>query len=209
MKELTVWKPSTELTELVEGAQAQLELASAHVVNSLQTYEFADKDLTSVAGDLKKLEAMKVTATMDLKALLKARTDYFNPAIKALEAAKNILRQKMGAFNKRQEAVAKAAQAEAQQAADELDVPAPIIQSATANVGGTKYRDHWNYKVTDWTALVQYVMANINNEVHGQRVSDWLSPNERVLKAMAKSVRKEVEVAPGLEIVNDRIAVSG
>lgn len=236
--EIVQYKPSTELKKIVKTAIAKLDAARDHVVNGRDTYVYADTALTSASSDLKKLKAFEKIATSDVAAELKTRKDYFAASKKALEAAKTILGGKLQVWNARQEAVAAAAQREANKAAVEVEkaakkaaadatkdlpvevrkaavqmaedtsAPATIIKSATP-VGTTKYRDHWVVEVDDLGAAIKHIAKNLGTPLDPDNKSlDFLLPNTSVLNAKAKSIKVEGELIPGFRIVNARIPVN-
>lgn len=236
--EIVKYTPSTELKKIVKTAEAKLDAAKDHVVNGRDTYVYADKALTSASDDLKKLKAFEKIATSDIATELKTRKDYFAAAKKSLTAARQILGGKLQTWNARQEAVAAAAQEAANkaakevaaaakkaaveatanlapevqkaavQAAEDLDLPAPIIKSATPT-GTTRYRDHWVVEVDDFATAVKHIAKNLGTPLDPDNKSlDWLLHNESVLNAKAKSIKVEGELIPGLRIVNKRIPIN-
>jgi hypothetical protein len=207
-KSLATYSPEADIKALVSNVQIHLETARAHVVNSTDTYTVVDQYLGDVIADLKKLESFKELAIRDLKNALDARSNYFNPPINSLKAAKADLKRKQQAWNRRQEQIAAQAQAESVKAAKELDVPAPVIVASTPK-GRTKYRDKWVCKVTNFPALVSHISQHKGYVLPGDiDIIDLLAPNERFMRLLAEAIRKEKEVLPGLEIVNDRVPVS-
>lgn len=229
--EIAVWKPDAAIKKLVKGAAGKLALAQAHSVDSLETYEYADKDLEIIATELKQLEAVEVVSMKELKDIVKDRTAFFARAKKALKSAKELLRGKLSSYNRRQEDVARAAQEaadreverlaeearnkaikdtegmgdEARNAAlkvvEEQTMPSPVIVPATP-VGNTTYRDKWEYEVINWKKAMAYLSRDDVD------MEECAIPNDSKLKAIANSIKKEQELIPGIRIVNKRIAVT-
>ena len=136
-------------------------------------------------------------------------------------------------WNKRQEAVAKAAQEEADKAAAKLaaeaiakvvkdnegnsaevlsvalqeaaedEIAPPVILAATPK-GGTKYRDHWIVEVDDLGLMIEHIAANYASN---PKLLDFVTANQTVLNALAKLTKSEGALMPGARIVNDRIPV--
>ena len=203
-KEITPWKPTAAIKKFVASAEKKLALAQAHVVDSIETYEYVDKDLTVIAADLKKLEALEVLAVGELKAVVKERVKFFAAAKKQFKEAKDLLRSKMAAYNRRQEAVARDAQEAATKAAIEQDMPAPTILPATPK-GNTTYRDKWEAEIVDFGVVIEHIAKHYATN---PKLLDMILPNTSVLNAIANTVKKEGKMIPGINIVNNRIAIT-
>lgn len=203
-KALAKFDPTDEMQSIIKSANAHLELAKAHTVNSIETYEFADKDLKTIATDLKFLEALEKEAVGVLKVAVKERTDYFAPAKKSLKLAKDVMRTKLSEYNRRQEAVAAAAQKDADAAAQDLGVAPPKIEVATP-IGNTTYRDKWEYEIVDMGLFIEHIAQHY---AQNPKLLDMIMANDSVLKAIARTVKKEGKMVPGINIVNKRIAIS-
>lgn len=214
-KELAVFKPTDAVLAVVNGAESHLEVANLTVVNSLETYNYADRDLKLIAGDLGKLVDYENKALEVLKPLVKERRDFFAKAKKNLKAASDQMKQKLKLWDQRQKAVAAAAQAEAMKAAQALRdegtfVPDPVIVPATPKVGESiSYRDNWVAEVFDMAALVRHI-AKVAGTVADQNSHSlgWVMPNKQALDAIAKTIQNEEEIAPGVRIINDQIPIS-
>lgn len=208
MSKLVKWEPNKELLDLLSNAPIHMMTAQAHVVNSIATYNAVDEYLATVNADLRAIESHKEAVYRPVKDHLDAISMAFDPSIKALKSAKSMLKLKQSTWNRRQEEVAAAAQAEAKKAAEEMGVDAPEIMVATPK-GRTKYRDHWVYEIRNWDQFAIVCGGDDN-------LRDYLAPNEQLLNARAKEQGKakgkgKLEIdsgIPGLVFINKRIPIS-
>jgi len=205
-KEIAVWKASTDIATIAVNADIHVEDAKIRVVNDRDTYTEVDNYIGAVVSDLKKMEAYKELATRGLKNEYDERIRYFNPIIAKLKGVKRDLLGKQQTFNKRQEDVAKAAQAEADKAAREMaaqgvEVVAPVITKSTP-MGKTKYRDKWEGEVVDLNALLLYISTHQSDGI------ELIMPDQRAINKAADKERVEGEFLPGLNFTNKRIPIS-
>lgn len=236
--ELAVWKPDAAIKKLVKGAAGKLALAQAHSVDSLETYDYADKDLEVIATELKQLEAVEVLSMKEVKDIVKERTAFFAKAKKALKSAKELLRAKLASYNRRQEAVARAAQEAADreverlakeardkaiketeglgeeardaalQVAESQKMPSPVITAATP-AGNTTYRDHWVTELDENDPNAWLVLLrHLINNQGDPDLQEYVVLNTSKLNKIAGSIQKERGLVPGLVIINKRIAVT-
>jgi len=203
---VAVWKASTDIIAIAANADIHVEDAKIRVVNDVDTYREVDEYVGAVVSDLKKMMAYKELATRGLKNDYDTRMKFFNPIIAKLKGVKADLLGKQQKWNKRQEDVAKAAQAEADKAARELaakgiEVHSPVITKATP-MGNTKYRDKWVGEVVDLPKLVEYIVT------HQSDGMEFLMPDQREINLAADKERVEGEFLPGLNFTNKRIPIS-
>lgn len=163
--------------ELSESAKRMLRQAQSIVVTTADEYEAAAAVMLTLSEREKDIEARKATIWDPLAKLTKACQALFNPPLKVLEQAKNIVKEKMGAYALEQRNIQLAAQQRANQEAEDArekllakaerankngdeerasvlearaqSVAAPTIQSETPKVAGVQLREHWLFAVTD------------------------------------------------------------
>lgn len=163
--------------ELSESAKRLLKQAQSIVVTTADEYEAAAAVMLTLSEREDEIEARKATIWDPLARLTKACQALFNPPLKVLEQAKNIVKEKMGAYALEQRNIQLAAQQRANQEAEDArekllakaeraeevgnseramvlearaqSVAAPTIQSETPKVAGVQLREHWLFAVTD------------------------------------------------------------
>lgn len=190
------------IMKMIEWAPTQLALAQSLEVRDMQSYDAGDGALTEFSADLKTLEAAKEQAVRPLRDVLKQIGDVIDPAIKALKDAKSLLATRLGNYNRKQEAIAKQAQATAVKEAKAAGFDTVVeVKPATAERGTTKYRDHWTFEIED---LDKFLMFCAGSDDHRHLIM----PDEKKLRALSSSLKKEYTGIPGLKVFNKRIAVN-
>jgi hypothetical protein len=163
--------------ELSESAKRLLRQAQSIVVTTADEYEAAAAVMLTLSEREDEFEAKKKTVWDPLAKLTKACQALFNPPLKVLKQAKDIVKEKMGAYALEQRNIQLAAQQRANQEAEDArekllakadkaadagnderalvlharaqSVQAPTIQSETPKVAGVQLREHWLFEVTD------------------------------------------------------------
>jgi ParB-like chromosome segregation protein Spo0J len=163
--------------ELSNSAKRMLAQAQSITVTSVAEYEDAAVVLQTLTAREKELEDKKAELWNPLAKLTKGVQSLFNPPLKVLEQAKNVVKEKMGAYANEQRNIALAAQQRADQEAEDArqallakaeraadagnqaraevlearaqSVQAPTIESQTPKVAGVQLRERWLFEVTD------------------------------------------------------------
>jgi hypothetical protein len=163
--------------ELSESAKRMLTQAKALTVTTAAEYESAAEVLQKLTAREKELEAKKKAVWDPLAKLTKAVQTLFNPPLKVLDQAKEIVKEKMSTYADEQRNIAAERQRLADLAAEEAretllekaekaadngnkerayvlearaaSVQAPTIQVETPQVAGVQLRERWLFEVTD------------------------------------------------------------
>ena len=163
--------------ELSKSAKRFLSEAQDLSVTTASEYESAAEVLVKLTEREKEVEARKKELWDPLAKLTRSVQALFNPPLKVLEQAKNIVKDKMSAYALSQRAIQVAAQQRANQEAEETrekllekaeraadagneerayvlearaeSVQAPTVEMDIPKVAGVQLRERWLFEVTD------------------------------------------------------------
>jgi hypothetical protein len=163
--------------ELSASAKRLLKQAQSIVVSTAEEYEAAAAVMLTLSEREHEIEAKKATIWDPLAKLTRACQALFNPPLKVVKQAKDIVKEKMGTYAVAQQSIQREKQriadqeaedarrkllARAEQAADDgnrvraaviearaRSVQAPTIESETPKVAGVQLRERWLFEVTD------------------------------------------------------------
>lgn len=185
---ITLLAPAAD-PELSASAKRMLVQAQSLEVLTTDDYEAAAVVLQNLTARENAVEAEKKKLWDPLAKLTKSVQALFNPPLKVLEQAKNIVKEKMGAYAQEQRNIQLEQQRIADQEAEEArrkllakaekaedagmhdralvieararSVQAPTIESETPKVAGVQLRERWLFEVTDPLQLPRaYLIVN-------------------------------------------------
>lgn len=197
--------------ELSKAAKRMLLQAQSIVVTNAEEYEAAAAVLQNLTEREEEIEARKATIWDPLAKLTKACQVLFNPPLKVIEQAKNVVRNTMGVYALEQRNIQRAAQQRADDAAEEArekllakaeravdngnperalvlearaqSVQAPEIEMDIPKVTGLHLRERWLFEVTDATLVPR----------------EYLMVDERLVRAEVNS-KEALAKIPGVRI---------
>lgn len=197
--------------ELSKSAKRFLDEARAISVTTAVEYESAAEVLQKLTAREKEVEARKKELWDPLAKLTKSVQALFNPPLKVLEQAKNIVKEKMGVYALEQRNIQLAAQQRADQEAEEarekllekaeraadlgnneraliLEARADSVQATTIEmdipkVAGVQLRERWLFEVTDPSAVPR----------------EFLMVDERLIRAEVNT-KESLAKIPGVRI---------
>jgi len=180
--------------------------------------ESAAQIMNDLNSAKKRAEEILEPSAKAKKAATEAHTSLKLMILSPIEAAREIIRRKIGAFSiqetLRREAIAKEAQAKADAEAKKLarkitqnrtqpnmPITAPIITAAPVKIYGASVVDKYSIKVVDFMKLTRAVAS-------GKGPVDAVLPNESWLNATARNRKTVGELLPGVICRREMIAKS-
>lgn len=181
--------------ELIARAQ---EAAQALVVNTPEQAADAAEFLADVQEEAKAIEAMRKSATDPILASLETIRGWFRPVETGLKLVETTVKERIGEYAaaaKEEQRKAFAAAAELHKAGDHTQARALVAVSNDAagkrSPKGTNTREVWEAKVTDASQVPR----------------EWCVPDEKRIKASAKSVHADQQPPPIPGVVYTRKVV--
>lgn len=219
-------KTVTEVANVLSASKAEAIRKSAAMaaryahsirVETQDDYSYAADELKGVKKKYKELEENRKSITRNMDAAKKKVMDLFREPLGYLSKAEEILKDKMGNYNAKQERIREAElaraqeeqrkeqerlRAEAEKAMEKGDVEVaaalefeadatPVVTTLPPEkTEGISYREDWYAEVTDEADLITAVLK-------GNAPSNLIIINMAVLNAMARTLKKGFNV-PGV-----------
>ncbi len=224
--ELTVERPDEAL---FNESKRMMELAQNYEITSSEMAIFAGDDLKAVKTLAKLIEDKRTSITKPLNQALREVNALFKPAKNWLAKAEGLIKDKLLAFQKEQDLIARELQAKADEEArkervklakaadlaamagmaeraedlrEEAEVQkAPVVVSEAPKLEGIATRKTWKAEVTNKLLFVKHV-AEKRNDLLG-----LIKIDQSALNAQARSLKDGLDI-PGIKAVIEETLVA-
>ncbi len=223
---LTVERPDEEL---FDQSRSLMELAQDYKITSPEEAIEAADDLKAVKALAKEINKKRLAITGPINKALKEVNALFKPAKDWLSEAEKLIKNKLLAFQREQERIARKLQVEADERAreerskleeaaiaaewmgeteeaeelrEEVEVQeAPVVVSIAPKIEGITTRITWKGEVTDKLLFVKYIAEKRND------LLELIKIDQSALNAQARSLKKELDI-PGIKAVPEETIVA-
>lgn len=223
---LTVERPDEEL---FNQSKYLIELAQDYKITSPEEAIEATDDLKAVKALAKEINKKRLAITGPINKALKEVNVLFKPAKDWLSEAEKLIKNKLLAFQREQERIARKLQVEADERAreerskleeaaiaaewmgetkeaeelrEEVEVQeAPVVVSIAPKIEGITTRITWKGKVTDKLLFVKYIAEKRND------LLELIKIDQSALNAQARSLKEELDI-PGIKAVPEETIVA-
>lgn len=176
--------------ELSEEASNIVEAYEAFEVNTIQDYEQAGTYLKDVKAKQKQIDEVRKSMTKPLDDAKKRIMDFFRNPNDILKKAEGLLKNKMLAYDKHQQEIAKKREAMLQKQFKDAEVK-PVVQAPKVKIDGIKKMTIWKYRVDDINKVPR----------------EWLIIDEKKMNAFAKATKGSIPVE-GITIYSEETIAS-
>ncbi|HEC65126.1 MAG TPA: hypothetical protein ENI23_07530 [bacterium] len=223
---LTVERPDEEL---FDQSRSLMELAQDYKITSPEEAIEAADDLKAVKALAKEINKKRLAITGPINKALKEVNALFKPAKDWLSEAEKLIKNKLLAFQREQERIARKLQVEADERAreerskleeaaiaaewmgeteeaeelrEEVEVQeAPVVVSIAPKIEGITTRITWKGEVTDKLLFVKYIAEKRND------LLELIKIDQSALNAQARSLKEELDI-PGIKAVPEETIVA-
>lgn len=203
--------------------------ADSLAISTAAEYDAAGAFLKDVKAEQQRVEALRDTLLKPLSAAVAAARAIFAPRLQAIADVESKIKRGLLAYQDEQDRIQReeqrkaderarkeqerlqreAAKAEASGKVEKAELlqhraeqtVAPLIQRAAPKVAGIATREVWKAEVVELDTLVKAIAA-------GKAPLALVQPNEKVLGAQARSLKKDF-IAPGVRVWSEKSIASG